>query len=292
MLEQALSYRGNFVFRLHLRSYGVTVRIESNTRELLEDARRVAIRALAGHLEIIDNDEGAAAEHSFGLAVDESGTFFMFRNGEQFTHSMPPESYFCRDPKLIFMRFFNSMLRIAVAEHAGSHVFVHAGVIGWNGSALIFPAKSFQGKTTLVAELVKRGAEYYSDEYAVFDEYGLVHPFPRDLSIRYFDEFEREKDVPVSELGGRSGSGPLPAGMVLLTGYGENARWDPQVISGGSGILELLQHTVPARTNTEFVLKTLNKALSRAIIARSPRGEAPEAAEVILSYFDNCINKN
>jgi hypothetical protein len=34
---------------------------------------------------------------------------------------------------------------------------------------------SYSGKTTLVSELIRAGATYYSDEYAVIDERGRVH---------------------------------------------------------------------------------------------------------------------
>lgn len=280
MLEQALIYRGNFDFKFHLRSYGVTVRIESNNRELLEDAKRVAQKALAGGLEIFES-ENVSLEYSFGLAVDEEGNFFLFRNGEQFTNG---------DSRYLFLKFFNSMLRIAVAEHASSHVFIHSGVVSWGKRALLLPANSFQGKTTLVAELVKCGAEYYSDEYAVLDADGRVNPFPRDLSVRYFDEFVREKEVPVSSFGGIKGIDPIPVGLVLLTEYQENADWAPQMLSTGKGIIEIVPHTIPVRANTEFSLKVLNKALSRAIIAKSPRGDAAKFAGIILSFFDECMN--
>ena len=32
--------------------------------------------------------------------------------------------------------------------------------------------------------MVRAGATYYSDEYAVIDDTGLVHPFARPLGIR------------------------------------------------------------------------------------------------------------
>jgi hypothetical protein len=42
---------------------------------------------------------------------------------------------------------------------------------------MVLPGKSFAGKTTLVAALVRAGAEYWSDEYAVLDANGDVHPY-------------------------------------------------------------------------------------------------------------------
>src|SRR5215213_192989 len=56
-------------------------------------------------------------------------------------------------------------LKFHFAEAARRKVFVHAGVVGWQGRAVVIPGRCFTGKTTLVAELVRAGATYYSDEY-------------------------------------------------------------------------------------------------------------------------------
>src|SRR5919106_963089 len=75
-------------------------------------------------------------------------------------------------------------LKLYVAEFARRRVFVHAGVVGWRGRAIVLPGRSGSGKTTLVAELLRAGATYYSDEFAVIDARGRVHPFAKPLSIR------------------------------------------------------------------------------------------------------------
>ena len=72
---------------------------------------------------------------------------------------------------------FESDLQLYVAERAARRVFVHAGVVGWRGRAILLPGPSMSGKSTLVAELVRAGATYYSDEYAVLDARGRVHPY-------------------------------------------------------------------------------------------------------------------
>src|SRR6186997_3026660 len=71
-----------------------------------------------------------------------------------------------------------------VAERAPDHLFVHAGVVGWEGRAIVMPGASFAGKTTLVQAWLEAGATYYSDEFAVLDRDGRVHPFARPLAIR------------------------------------------------------------------------------------------------------------
>ena len=71
--------------------------------------------------------------------------------------------------------------RLYVAEHAPRRVFVHAGVVAWKGRAILLPGPSYVGKSTLVMELVRAGAVYYSDEYAVLDARGRVHPFAQPV---------------------------------------------------------------------------------------------------------------
>src|SRR5437867_4831683 len=66
-------------------------------------------------------------------------------------------------------------LRHYVAEYAPNKLFIHAGVVGWRGRAIVIPGQTFTGKSTLVAELVRAGATYYSDEYALLDPQGRVH---------------------------------------------------------------------------------------------------------------------
>jgi hypothetical protein len=258
---------------LLLKSYGVTVKIQASDADLFGEAVETARKALVGRVEIIESGD---ADHAFGFSSDETGTLFLFHNGEQLCFDTSRKRFF---------RFFNSMLRIMVAEHARDRVFVHAGVVGWRGKAIIIPANSFAGKTTLVTELVKNGATYYSDEYAVLDESGLVHPFPRDLSIR--DKSFNELDVPVTEFGGLTGTEPIPVGAVIITAFEENGRWEPIKLTVGQGILEVIPHTIPRNFNTKFSLKVLNTAVSDAIILKSPRGEARDLALNFLSFFDN-----
>jgi hypothetical protein len=274
--EESVSYSRVFDCELVFESYGVKVKLEATSPELLKEAERTARKALLDRIRILETRE---AEHSFGFTSDEAGTLYLFQNGERVSSD---------DLRTRFFKFFNSLLRIVVAEHARDRVFIHAGVVAWKGRAIVIPANSFQGKTTLVAELVRNGAEYYSDEYAVLDENGMVHPFPRDLSVR--DSQFHERDVPVSELGGKTGFDPIPIGAVLLTEYAEDGEWNPEQLTVGQGIMEIIPHTIPRNFNTKFSLKVLNTAVTDAIILKSPRGDAGEFAIKLLSFFDNLIN--
>lgn len=173
-------------------------------------------------------------------------------------------------------------LQFYIAEAARNRVFVHAGVVGWKGRAILLPGRSLAGKTSLVVELVKAGAIYYSDEYAPLDRKGMVHPFARSLSIR---ESPTEKPLKQSaeDLGGRAGKKPLPVGLVVITEYVEGAHWRPRALSPGQGVLELMAHTIPARSQPEMVMAVLREVASSAIIVKTKRGAASETAARLLA---------
>lgn len=181
---------------------------------------------------------------------------------------------------------FESDLRLFVAELARRRVFVHAGVVGWKGKAIVVPGRSFSGKTSLVAELVRAGATYYSDEYAVFDSRGRVHPFPKPLEIREAGEVRQSK-ITVETLGGQTGTRPLPVGLVVMTQFKEGARWRPRKLSAGKGVLELLSNTVSARREPEKALVALQHVVATAQIVKGARGESRDIVQSILNRLED-----
>ena len=87
----------------------------------------------------------------------------------------------------VALTLLDSQMRLSIAANATDWLFVYAGVVALNDRALLVPGQTFTGKTMLVQALVQAGATYYSDEYAVLDDAGRVHPYPRPLSIRSSD---------------------------------------------------------------------------------------------------------
>jgi hypothetical protein len=172
-------------------------------------------------------------------------------------------------------------LMVHVANYAPDRVFVHAGVVGWQGHALVLPGTSFAGKTTLVAELVRAGATYYSDEYAVLDEHGLVHPYARDLQMRQPGSPEQTAFT-VKRLNGSVGTSPLPVAHVAFAEYTESGQWSPQPVSSGMAVLEMLRHAIPVQRTPVRVMATLAKMMETASAVRSERGEASETARALL----------
>ena len=189
-----------------------------------------------------------------------------------------------QDP-VVALEAFESDLHRYVAEWAPRRVFVHAGVVGWKGRAIVIPGRSFTGKSTLVAGLVRHGATYYSDEYAVLDGRGRVHPFPRALALRNNGNTKQER-LSLKSLGGKTGSEPLPVGLVVVSRYRAGARWRPRRLTPGQGVLALLANAVSARRQPNRVLSSLRQAIARAPVIQGTRGEAGEVAAQLLRQLD------
>jgi hypothetical protein len=180
----------------------------------------------------------------------------------------------------IAFELLDAQIRAHVALYAEDRIFVHAGVVGNGGGAIVIPGRSFSGKTTLVAELVRSGATYYSDEYAVLDYDGLVHPYPKPLSIR--DEFAQQTDHPVAALGGIAGEDSLPIRTILVCDYRPGGEWHPTVLTSGQGVLAMLSNTVAARTKPEEALRAVTRAVEGATVLQGDRGEASSVVDQLL----------
>lgn len=172
-----------------------------------------------------------------------------------------------------------------VSENAPEHVFVHAGAVAWGGRALLLPGESGSGKTTLVTELVRLGATYLSDDYAVLDFDGRVHPYPRPPRLRDRDPDAVAADV-LEDLGGpvaRPDDGPYPVGWILELPRSEDGGLEVRPLPGhGRGVLSLLRHAIPARDGPSRCLDAVTRAAETAEAFGGRRGEAAEAAAWIV----------
>jgi hypothetical protein len=263
-------------YTFDFESYGVFVRIECEDPDILLGAEAVARESLLNNLTVVAD---AKFDHIFEINLNEIGELMLTQNGQDLGAS---------DTFAKLFKFFDSILRVSVAEFAPDRVFLHAGVVGWRGEAIVMPADSFRGKSTLVAELVRNGAEYYSDDFAVIDAEARVHPYPRRLSMRT-DDF-RTYDLTVDDLGGKIGETPIPIGVVLLTGYEKDAAWEPQIETAGTGVLKMIPFTLPIRNRPDFSMGVLHKISSHAIIISSLRGSAEKFAKTLLDFVDKRRN--
>lgn len=260
--------------RFTLESYGVRIGVEANQEGILKKVKKILSVELPERHKLVENK---FINHIFSLSHTKNGGYRLDKNGENVFSGVSESD---------ITRYVGREIRITVAEFARKKVFLHAGAVGYKDRAIIIPASSFSGKTTLVAELIKKGALYYSDEYAVLDEEGLVQPFPKMLSVRGIIDEYTQLDFPAESFGGKAGEEPLPVGLVLISKYEKNAKWSIELLSAGQGIMEMLNHTVPIRYKPKFALEVLNRVAMRAIFAKTKRGEAEECAGLLLSFFE------
>ena len=179
---------------------------------------------------------------------------------------------------------FEGLVRFEVAQRAPRWTFVHAGVVGWSGRAIVIPGTSFSGKSMLVRALVRAGATYYSDEYAVLDQRGLVYPFAQPLTNRNAPGGRQR--LTVDELGGIAGARALPVGLVISTRYVPGADWNPVRVSPGEALLALLQNTVRAQAAPARVMRVLTRVAESAMTLEGTRGEAESTATDVLKHTE------
>ncbi len=280
MTEQVPVYNPISDQKFAFRCYGVAVSIQCADEPLLLEAEQRLRAALLNRVEIIDDNFDSSAKHCFKIGLHD-GSYYYSGSESEYSENVS---------RAVVLNFLESMVRVTIAEHAVDRVFLHSGVVALNGKAILIPGNSYSGKSTLVAELVRNGAVYYSDEYAILDRDGLVHSFPRPLAMRGFKASGEQTDVNVESLGGLAGYEPIPVGMVLITEYNENAAWDPISLESGNGILEMIPHTISIRFNTNFALGVLNKVVSSAFVIKSKRPDAKKFAKIFSNFFDNRLN--
>jgi hypothetical protein len=157
---------------------------------------------------------------------------------------------------------------------------VHGGVVAHDGRAILLPGPTRAGKSTLVAELVRRGAPYFSDEYALIDADGRVHPYPRPLLLRDGSGYDQPRLA--TELGGTVAHEPLPAGLIVGLRYVTDASPFMQAMSQAEGVLLLLRNTPQALADQPWILAPLERAIGDAACFAGLRGEARETAAAIL----------
>ncbi len=157
---------------------------------------------------------------------------------------------------------------------------VHAGAILFSDRAMLIPGSTHAGKSSLVAELLRRGASYLSDEYALIDEEGHVHPYPRPLLLRN----GRPRQVPVlpGDLNASFARGRAAVGWVLSLEYEAANTWNIQSVSQGEAVMILLRNTPHPLQESPSMTDVFLRAVARASCYCGQRGDAVQAVDAIL----------
>ncbi len=254
-------------------AYGTRIGVRTNNAAILEELR---MRLPIGWKQVTDN----RVETIYSLKVGGAGSrpglkqyHLLYNNITRLTRTF--------DLDMALDTFENS-IQLLVAEMASNRVFVHAGVIAWQGKAIMIPGRSMSGKSSLVRAFLKEGATYYSDEYALIDKKGRVHPYLLPISVgRKIGE--RQARVPATGIGATQGKKPLPVGLVLVTNYSKGAHWRPKQIPAGQGLLSILANTVSAQRNPAKALATLQQVVLKAPVLKGVRGETDEVVDALLN---------
>ena len=169
------------------------------------------------------------------------------------------------------LRRLGSQVDLAIAEHATEMLFVHAGVVGLHGVHIAIPGPSGSGKTTLVREAIGRGATFFSDEYAVVDAEGRVHPYRRPLNVRQGPE---KTAVDAVALGAPLGRSAVAIDVLLFCRHQAEAQWHPTLLAPGEAVMDLVANTVAARARPSVALERLTRVAAGARAWKGVRGEA------------------
>jgi hypothetical protein len=215
------------------------------------------------------------AKHRLAILGDERGTYSVDLGGVLWITGVSLD---------VALDCLQSVVRVRLAQDAPDRIFLHAGVVAHAGGALLLPGMSFAGKSTLVAALERAGATHYSDEYALLDPEGLVHPFPKPISLRGDNHQARHQDV--EGLGRTAADQPLPIRAVIFTRYRPASEWAPKRLSPGQAALALLAHAVPARDRPTETMHAIARATKNATVLEGDRGEADHVAPLLLAELE------
>jgi hypothetical protein len=246
---------------LVFRSYGVTAELVSDEPELLAAARGV----------LPPGSTASDGPPFVRFGIDARGSVTL-----ETPHGL---KYVYRRPDADPIVRLGSIMRHYLALHAHDHIFIKAGVVALDGAAIVIPGGSGSGKTTLVAALIDLGAMYYSDEYAVVDEQGRIHPYAKPLSLRDSARDELGRLEPV--LPGRVATQPIAAQLIVSTSYRPDVHWRPERVSAAEAAQLLLTNTPAARTRASSALATACRVARGATGLAGPRGEAGETATAL-----------
>src|SRR4051794_10219331 len=251
--------------RIAFETFGVPISLEVGSAELLS---RVYAILPPGRRQC----DSVPEHHAFRLIT---------RDGVSYTVVSPYESLAGSSDLDVALGVLDSQLRTFIAMAAPDHVFVHAGVVAFDDRAIVIPGPTFSGKTTLVAECVRAGALYYSDDLAALDRDGLVHPYPKPLSMRLNGVSQTDHDVAL--LGGTAGTEAIPVHSIIFAQYRPGAAWHPYLLSPGEAVLALLSNTAQAHQRPAEVLGALRRAVDGALVLEGERGDAAEVVEHLLA---------
>lgn len=177
---------------------------------------------------------------------------------------------------------------------------MHAGGVAKNGSALVLPAVSESGKSTLTAGLVRAGLDYLSDEAIAFRWHSChIEPYPKPITLdpgswHLFPELRPNGETgaevaswQVSPDGIRPGcvAEAATARWLVFPKYTYGATTELSPIAKGEALVEACKNTFRFRDHGRRALDTLAVIVRHCDCYRLAVGSLDDAVGVVTSLM-------
>ena len=229
---------------VHFKIFDLPIRIESNSNQFIHDLGNIF--------------------HYFKLA----GSNLDLNNGISFHVSIKPTSRIACGSDIIYwssnyrhiLEYLEYKIYTLLIDRLSNYYLIHAGVVAQNDKAIVLPASSGGGKTTLIAGLIKNGFRYFTDEIGIIDPHTLeVYPFLKPLNMKIgslplFDNFEPEMElidkneitvedkihhVFVNSASVKENNEPVAVSKIVFVQYNPNSKSTLTPISKANAIFEM-----------------------------------------------------
>ena len=187
--------------------------------------------------------------------------------------------------------YVESQLESLASTHSPKFAFLHAGCVEIDGRAILLPGRSCAGKSTLVAEFVKGGARYLSDDLVPIDARLRAHPFPRPLGIRPAHGGAATRTA-LKALGFEPAHRARPIALIWCGSFDTLAgpsTFAPQ--SAAQAFAALLAHAPGAQVRPEVIVPILAGIARTVPVFVGVRGEASEMVDAVRARLKQPASK-
>jgi hypothetical protein len=251
-----------------IRAFGSSIRIENACPELQSALERFIYPP-------IPRDDVPPSSHDVVLSIDGSaGSYRLAVNNV--------EAASTSDGAKLLLAVLKA-LDDAVIPRLQELKAIHAGAVVLEDRAILIPGSTHAGKSSMVAELLRRGAKLLSDEYALIDNEGRVHSYPRPLMLR--DRRLQQSPVLPGELGSDFAGQPVPVKWILALEYKPETDWQVREVPQSEALMILLRNTPHAMAESPEMVDTFLCAVSSAKCFAGHRGDAVQGADQILQLI-------
>ncbi|MBY8967153.1 glycosyltransferase [Algiphilus sp. NNCM1] len=174
-------------------------------------------------------------------------------------------------------------LRYELVERVNDHVFIDAAVVSWKGQAILILGDRWSGRTSLMFEFLKAGAEYYSHAFAAVDGDGRVLAFAQPPAFIDIDG-NPKNTWPIESL--NCGLEPIGVGMVVDHPLHPGVKFRPQSVSPAKTVGKLFAQTLNARRLGHFAFRSLQRAAENALSFVGPRGDMESTVAELIGRLE------